>query len=263
MDRIAVLFVGDRDWPEFRDVHQWLAMGTLLADAPDFAAAWELVEHGQSDPTLIVLAQRWPGNFSGPGIERLRKAAPLARLSQLLGSWCEHLPQGGEPLPGALSFYWHQWIPRMGPEFALQADGHPPAWSLPPTATDEERLLFVSDRRRSRHQGLLAIRARDSDCAAALCDAAASRGFAAIWHRSHRLSHVAGIRAAVWDAANSSSDDARAMTEWRAALGGVPVVALLDFPRVEDRSRFVEAGAAVIVSKPFWLDDVFWQIERL
>jgi hypothetical protein len=263
MDRIAVLFVGDGEWPEFREVHQWLAERTSLTDAADVPAALSLVANSQSDPTLIVLAQRWPGEFSGARIDHLRQAAPLARLLELLGAWCERPVRGGEQVPGTLSHYWHQWIARFAPEFSQFAAGAQPVWSLPATANEEERLLVVSDRPRRSNQGLLAIHTRNADTGAALCDAAAGRGFAAVWVRGHQISHLAGIRAAVWDAANSAPAEARELTEWRAALGGVPIVALLDLPRVEDRMLFSAAGAAAVVSKPFWLDDVFWQIERL
>ena len=263
MDRLEVLYVGDSGWREFLHVHQWLAERSTLTTAADLSAALSLVERGQFEPALVVLAQRWPGEFSGPRIERLRKAAPLARLSELLGSWCEGPARGVEPVTGTLSYYWHQWVPRMAPEFALQAGGDLPIWTLPPTATDEEHLLSVSERPPRQHQGLLAIHTRDSDTAAALCDAAAGRGFAAVWLRGPQMSHLAGVRAGIWDAANSSPTEAHEMNQWCGALGGVPIIALVGFPRVEDRSRFSDAGAAVIVSKPFWLDDVFWQIERL
>ncbi len=263
MDRLGVLFVGDADWPEFRDVHQWLAEQSTLTTAADLSAALSIVEDSQVEPVLVVLAQRWPGEFTGPRIERLRRAAPLARFSELLGSWCEQPARGIESVTGTFSYYWHQWVPRMAPEFALQAGGEVPVWNLPPTATDEEHLLAVSERPLRQHQGLLAIHTRDSDAAAALCDAAAGRGFAAVWLRGPQMSHLAGVRAGIWDATNTSPTEAHEMNQWRGALGGVPIIAFIGFPRVEDHSRFIDAGAAAIVSKPFWLDDVFWQIEQL
>ena len=85
MDRIAVLFIGDVEWSEFREVHQWLAERASLSDAPDLSAALTRLENGRSDPTLIVLAQRWPGEFSVARIDRLRQAAPLASAVLLEG----------------------------------------------------------------------------------------------------------------------------------------------------------------------------------
>ncbi len=263
MDRLEVLYVGDSGWREFRHVHQWLAERSTLTTAADLSAALSLVERGQFEPALVVLAQRWPGEFSGPRIERLRKAAPLARLSELLGSWCEQPARGVEPVTGTLSYYWHQWVPRMAPEFALQAGGESAHLDFASDGHGRRALARCFGAAPRQHQGLLAIHTRDSDTAAALCDAAAGRGFAAVWLRGPQMSHLAGVRAGIWDAANSSPTEAHEMNQWCGALGGVPIIALVGFPRVEDRSRFSDAGAAVIVSKPFWLDDVFWQIERL
>jgi len=37
----------------------------------------------------------------------------------------------------------------------------------------------------------------------------------------------------------------------------------MDFPRIDDRSRALAAGARAVVSKPFLIEDLFWQIDRL
>jgi CheY-like chemotaxis protein len=42
-----------------------------------------------------------------------------------------------------------------------------------------------------------------------------------------------------------------------------PIVAIVDFPRVEDRDRAMAAGAAAVLSKPLLLDDLFWQLDQL
>jgi len=41
-----------------------------------------------------------------------------------------------------------------------------------------------------------------------------------------------------------------------------PIVALLDFPRIEDRRRALAAGAQAILSKPLQVDDLFWELDR-
>ena len=43
----------------------------------------------------------------------------------------------------------------------------------------------------------------------------------------------------------------------------VPIVALLGFPRVEDRDRALAAGATAVLAKPLLLDDLFWQLDQL
>jgi hypothetical protein len=311
MDRTAVLFIGDGDWAEFREVRSWLEEHAELLAAAEVQGAIELL-NGGFDPALIVLAERWPGEFPGRQVDHLRRMAPLARISEILGSWCEGQTCSGEPLAGTLRYYWHQWTARMAPEFARAAAGECPVWGLPLTATDEDRLLALpsvagallplplgegrgegkrrrslpgsphpnplpkgegtayAPRRRDRpdsahfsNQGLLAIHTRNAETASALCDAAARHGFGAAWVRSRPMPFISGVRAAIWEATRGTPDEARELAAWRSALGGVPLVALLDFPRVEDRDLARAAGVALVVSKPFWLDDLFGQIERL
>ncbi|HEV3416069.1 MAG TPA: hypothetical protein VG056_04630 [Pirellulales bacterium] len=259
MDRTAVLFIGDGDWAEFRDVRSWLEVNAELQAAAEVQGAIELL-NGGFDPTLIALAERWPGEFPGRQVDRLRRIAPLARISEILGSWCEGQTCSGEPLAGTLRYYWHQWTARMAPEFARAAAGDCPVWGLPLTATDEDRLLALPSESPKRDQGLLAIHTRNAETASALCDAAARRRFGAAWVRSRPMPIISGVRAAIWDATRGTPDEARELAAWRSALGGVPLVVLLDFPRVEDRDLARAAGAALIVSKPFWLDDLFGQI---
>ncbi|HEV2973284.1 MAG TPA: hypothetical protein VGY55_25175 [Pirellulales bacterium] len=284
MDRTAVLFIGDADWAEFREVRSWLEAHAELRTAAEIQGAIESL-HGGFDPALIALADRWPGEFPERQVDGLRRMAPLARISEVLGSWCEGQTCSGEPLAGTLRHYWHQWIARMAPEFARAAAGECPVWGLAPTATDEDRLLALpgvllplplgegtshASRRRDRpnsahisNRGLLAIHTRNAETASALCDAAARRGFGAVWVRSRPMPFISGVRAAIWEATRGTLDEARELAAWRSALGGVPLVALLDFPRLEDRDLARAAGATLIVSKPFWLDDLFGQIERM
>jgi hypothetical protein len=263
MNPPSVLFIGDAVWPEFVEVHRWLDEHADLETAADVPRAAELVAGGSLDPLLIVVAQRWPGEFSEQNMDRLRRLAPLARFSEVLGGWSDGQTRTGEPMPATLRHYWHQWVARMAPEFARAARGECPAWGLPPTVTDEERLLAFEPMVAWRDRGLLAIHARGAEAASAVATAAASRGFATVWIRSRRLTEVAGIRAAIWVAARGASEEARELAEWRAIVGGVPVAAVVSFPRVEDRELLLAAGAALVVSKPFWLDDLFAPLARL
>jgi CheY-like chemotaxis protein len=263
MNAIPVLFIGDAAWPDFRDAHCWLADHAILKTAADVPKGAELIELEPFDPQLIVLAQRWPGEFSERQSDLLRRVAPLARISELLGSWCEGQTRTGDPLSATLRYYWHQWIARLAPEFARAERGECPGWALPTTVTDEERLLALEYPRPTLDRGLLTIHTRGAETAAALCAAAASRGFGAVWIRSRRMPQVSGVRAAIWTAARGAAEEARELAEWRAILGGVPIVALVNFPRIEDRELLLAAGATLVVSKPFWLDDLFGPLERL
>jgi hypothetical protein len=258
-----VLFIGDAAWPEFRDVHCWLGGHAILKTTADVSTGAELIEEGRFEPLLIVLAQRWPGEFSERQSDRLRRVAPLARISELLGSWCEGQTRTGDPHPATLRYYWHQWIARLAPEFARAEAGECPVWGLPPTVTDEERLMALEHPQPKLDRGLLTIHSRGAEMGAALGAAAAGRGFGAVWIRGRWMQQVSGIRAAIWDAKCGAAAEAGKLAELRAALGSVPIMALVSFPRVEDRELLMAAGASHVVSKPFWLDDLFAPLEQL
>jgi hypothetical protein len=213
---------------------------------------------------MIFVAQRWPGEFSNRQVDRLRLLAPLARVIELMGSWCEGVQRSEDSLSATLPLAWHQAIARLAPEFDRANRSELPAWGLPPTATEEERLLAATPAsdcgRRAPLRGLLAIHAANSETAAALCSAAASRGFGAVWVRSRLDVHVAGAAAAVWDVRSRATGDAKRLAEWRMALGDAPIAALVDFPRDEDCEQLIAAGASFVVSKPFWLADLFGRL---
>src|SRR5947209_3830022 len=105
MNSISVLFVGDEQWPEFHDVHRWLAEKVELRTARDVESAVILLSDGAFDPVLIVLARAWPGQIQRRHLERLRRLAPLARVCELLGSWCEGETLSGRPLGGTFRIY--------------------------------------------------------------------------------------------------------------------------------------------------------------
>jgi len=264
--RVAVLFVGEADWPEFRGAHEWLRGRSRLTTVANLTAAAEELGRG-CDPELIVLAQSWPGQLSPGGVERLRRLAPLARVSELLGAWCEGQARSGSPLPGTIRQSWHQWLARMTPDFQRAARGEQPTWCLPATAGDDERLLAAAQPQPQPARGLIAIHSRHAETAHALCDACPTRGFSGIWLRPRGGPYLAGIRGAIWDSPRgwTAAECAGELAALRqgVGLGEAPIVALVDFPRVEDCRHLTAAGAAAVVSRPFWLDDLFGQLDRL
>lgn len=264
MNSTSVLFIGDADWPEFRQVHRWLSEEVQLMTVADLAAAVDAILRDSLEPQLIVLAERWPGEFSPAALNRLRRSAPLARISELLGSWCDGTSRSGDKPSGTLRHYWHQWLARLVPEFAKAAAGECPIWGLPATATDEERLLaLVPPPRPSVDRGLLAIRTVCEESAGSLASAAASEGFSTVRIYGPRTPHVTGIRATIWVATPGAEHEVAELVKWRTIAGDGPIVAVVSFPRIEDCNRLLEAGAAVVVSQPFWLDDLFGQLRGL
>lgn len=268
---VNVLLIGDRTRREFAEAIGWLRDHSATTCVPTVDAACEKLSASESDPELIVVAQSWPGEFSPREIDRLRRLAPLARVSELLGSFCEGETRTGRPAGGTLRHYWHQWLPRMAPQFERAGRGERPMWSLPVTATDDERLMVIGDvaameataRPPATGRGLIVVLVRDGMMARAICDACPTRGYSCVWLPQGREMYLSGVRAVVWDAPPAVESWADSLAELRREWHGAAVIALVGFPRIGDIDRLRTAGAAAVVSKPFLLDDLFWRLEEL
>ncbi len=261
MSEITVLFVGSTDRPEFRDARAVLdELGRVISAADVESAARAVGQRGT--PDVIVVAQAYPGQFSHHAIDQLRRLAPLARVLGLFGSWCEGETRTGEPWPAAIRIYWHQWPPRARQEIARLRDGRCSTWSLPLTAGDEERILLLADEPLPRREGLIAVCTSRFDMQDWLSTACAQRGYSTVWLRPHRPVRVDGAAAAIFDAHECRGEELRSLEHLAAGLGPVPIIALLDFPRIEDRDRALACGAAAVLSKPLLVEDLFWQIDR-
>jgi CheY-like chemotaxis protein len=261
--RLSIFLLGATNCTEFHDARSTLeCWGTVHAFAKIDAAATALAE-GDVVPDVIVIAQAFPGQFSHQVIDRLRRLAPLARVVGLMGSWCEGEMRTGAPWPGVVRTYWHQWAARCGRELCRMANGQCCSWTLPPTASEEERLLAdMNPFGLPPQRGLVLICAKSREMAQWLSAACRSRGFATVWQHGPSVAHMEGAVAAIFDSADLNAeehDDLRRLTE---RLHPAPVVVLLAFPRCEDRRRALSAGAAVVVSKPLVVEDLFWELER-
>jgi CheY-like chemotaxis protein len=181
----------------------------------------------------------------------------------LMGSWCEGEARTGKPWPGAVRIYWHQWLPRCGQEFRRMLWGECSAWGLPITATEEERLLLAADQPTPKRQGLIAIHTRPYEMEDWLSAALRRCGCSTVWLRPPRPARVEGATAAIFDGSDCCGEELTELKHLAATLRPAPVIALLDFPRLEDYHRVLAAGAAALLSKPLNLDDLYWQLDRV
>ncbi len=269
---LSILFVGDSDRTEFRearaDLDQW---GTVSEFAKAESAAAALRENIVT-PDLIVVGQTFPGQYSHADIDQLRRLAPLARVIGLMGSWCEGEMRTGSPWPAVVRNYWHQWPARSHRQLGRLARGENCAWTLPPTATEEERLLLDaadetaspdhSPPRTPAGRGLIVIFSRSRVMAQWISAALRSRGYATARHDSPAVTQVEGAVAAVFDGTDLGPQEQDELRRFATFVHPAPIVALSAFPRTTDRERALSAGAAAIVSKPIVVDDLFDEIER-
>jgi len=267
---LTILLLGKTDRTEFRDARQCMDRWATVHEAADVDAAADMLTKGQISPDVFVIAQAFPGQFSHQAVDRLRRLAPVARWVGLMGTWCEGEMRTGSPWPGVVRTYWHQWAARCDWEFRRMTDARLCSWALPPTASEEERLLAATDspsspsdasmQKKSPH-GLLLIRTPSNETAHWLAAACRSRGFSTVWQREAASARVEGATAVLFDACEMGERECEELQRLANSVQPTPVVALLGFPRVEDRRRALASGAKQVLSKPLLLNDLWETIE--
>ncbi len=265
----SVLLIGDASRPEFDQPCLGLASWGRLEAVEDIQAALPRLAGGRLAPDVIVVAQAYPGQFSCKAIDGLRRAAPLARVVGLMGTWCEGEMRTGNPWPAAVRIYWHQASPRFHRELAELSGARGGSWALPVTAAEEERLLLDAERPVRERPGLIAIHTDRFAMEDWLSAACRRRGGSTAWLRPPRPARVEGATAAIYDGPpghRPSFDELRHLAAMLGRLPSgqpVPILALLDFPRFSEQYQAIEAGAATVLSKPVHLDDLYWHLDRL
>ncbi len=214
----------------------------------------------ESPPELIVLAESRPGQFSAESIDAMRRLAPLARMHRLLGTWCEGEQRTGRPPAGCTSSYWHQWHPRVERQLARASSGLRPIWVLPSTASADEQALATADEPLARGSGLVVICACETQAAESLADVCRLAGYTTVIVRDDQQWAAPGAVAVVWDTSVERAKNHECVETICRSAGGAPLVALIGFPRAEDVSQATHGRVAAVVSKPFSIHDMLWQL---
>jgi hypothetical protein len=231
---------------------------------PDFAETVALVRDaasvGSLPPELIVMAQSRPGVFSAQWIERLRRSAPLAGVVALLGTWCEGETRSGRPAPGVLRLYWHEFPNWWRRQLALRAMGRCPEW-----ARLDDFGFGIADCGLDLRNARIAIDTVRFDTAAAIEDVLQSAGAEAIWVRPGRSCDLSGVTAGIWEGGQLDNGEVERLAAFctRLAPHHAPVLALLDFPRLDRCEVARHAGAAAVMGKPWWNVDLVGTIRHL
>ena len=150
---------------------------------------------------------------------------------------------------------WHQSAAAIRREFARWFESPASAWQLPPTATEEDRLLSSSGEPLPQGNGLIAVWTRLPEMAALYSDACRVAGYVTAWLHPRRPARLQGAVAAIFD---GSSLDASGIAELRQLAAHVlpaPVVAMLDAPRTQD-VRAAKALGVFVMARPFRIDEL-------
>ncbi|MBX3412319.1 MAG: hypothetical protein KF708_06335 [Pirellulales bacterium] len=256
-----VLLLGPAEHAEFDAAVALLAATSTLQRAADVPAALAAYETDDAPVDLIVVAQPHSGALRGGDLEPLLARAPLARVLVLAGSWCEGEMRSGLPIAGATRILWHQWTARWQQELARWQQNTCPAWSLPMTATEDDRLLQAADEPLAKLEGRATIVATDAT-AGWLADVCRGLGLA-----TETLAPRAGFAAmrpacdlVIFEVEALRCDAPESAWNWARAWQGVPLIGVGSFPRLEDRAAWTDAGVQVLLAQPLLIDDLRWHI---
>lgn len=270
--RPSVLLVGDVEHSEFRDATALLRDTSRLTVAKQVQDAAEALAKSAPPPELILLAQSRPGAIVEADLRLLGRLAPLAGMVALVGSWCEGPARSGRPAFGLTRLCWYElpWWWRR--QLAIYQRGRCPDWVRPAGvmrseeqgASDGRQVVLENGRPATR--GLIVISASDWEVGASLSDGLAQQGYATAWQPPGRSGwSLRGVTAGIWEGGQLDDREAVELAAFcrQSARDAVPVVALLDFPRYDRCQRALEAGAAVVLGKPWSNADLIAAIVQL
>jgi hypothetical protein len=237
-----------------------------FADAVELIRATSTCDtSGTIPPEVIVIAQARPGEFSQGDVETMRRRWPLAGVVALLGSWCEGEIRTGRPWPGVHRIFWYEFPAWWQQQLALRSARLCPAWSRPIfdayRVAPQQTKLTPPNRR-----GVVVIRAANRENAEAIGDTLRHYDYAvACVPPGKSTTVVRGATAGIWDGGQLDEGEANELSGFVVSLArdNVPVIALLDFPRIDRCASARQLGAAAVLGKPWINADLVATIERL
>jgi hypothetical protein len=243
--RSRMLLTGDFEHPDFALVRTWLpAHATTETGGPS------AISTGNYD--LVAVCQSRPGQYSQLQVESIHRAAPLAALLAILGSWCEGESRSGRPWHGIERVYWYDAIGRFNNLVGRTREG-----SYRTEAPMEliQRQALSPTHARYKLAAIFTPHRADFE---ALADACQARSIAAHWLRTCQPSpdiapDLVLISADDFASAGSQADLANLRRTWSAAR----FIGLLNFPRRDDIAALQAAGCDAVIGKPFLVSDLF------
>lgn len=246
---LQMLVVGDHACAEFRDVVPALRSAgniDLRRTLTSLAAA----------PDLCVLLQSHPGEFAASELEAQLQRWPLARFISIAGSLCEGEPRTGRPWPGQCRVYWHAFPGWWALQSARMRQGDVPEWALPRTSREDDSLRLGTPVRWPSLNGVIGVAASHGDRAGGTLLAMLRQvGLNACSLERQTPRGIAGLQAILWDDDPAGGWRERAL-ELQDRWPAVPLVALRNFPRVDDRDWLETHWHArcAVAAKPFDFD---------
>jgi hypothetical protein len=248
----TAIAIGPWHTPEFAPALADLELGNPIQKLAEIDAACQLLSAADVAPELILIAQPLPGVICQQDVDRLQRLAPVARIVIVAGTWCEGELRTGSPPAGALRLYWYELSCWWQAAQRRWDDGLCPSWSAPLDHPQAGRYAVDDSIGKLAIPSSVVIDADDFAVFECLADALAASGASATWARKDDLPHAT---AGIWDGGQLNDRELQRLRQFCQQVEG-PVVALLDFPRVEHFAAVGAVGAAAMFAKPYVMEEV-------
>ncbi len=253
---LVCVTVGDASSQELCQLHRQLCMSTRVIACRDIAEAKSVLWDEPAVDWVVIWQPRF-GSVTQVEVEELRQAAPIARLIEVAGVWCEGEPASGRPLQGVHRVYWHEFPWRLRSALKRRRSGALDQWSLPHTIDRVDRMLDRAQRCavegvwQEERVTVVADRQLDFEAVATWCRLAGARvRHVQPWNWSGPADDADIV---IWNCGSARSAD-RLQTKADGFRGRHRVI-LLDFPRPDEVDAWQSIGWRV-VARPFYGADL-------
>ena len=251
-----VLLVGNFSTREFSAAIAEFAAAESWPRVAHVSAAADLLASSEQPPELIFLAQPSPATYRQADIDRLQQCSPLTRQVIVAGTWCEGELRTGNPLHGVIRLYWYEWKSWWEAASRRQDARYCPHWSQPLEHPQSGR--WAADK--LTLSAPLVTQNVSIDCGdytvyETLAAGLRAYGIDARWNRAKTAQPLPAPAAGIWDGGQLSERELYQLASFCQAIDG-PVVALLDFPRVEHLALAQTAGVSASYAKPYVVEEL-------
>ena len=257
MQEFKLLLTGDYWHQDFQDLVQANHNCTTLMPLQDLGAC----DPSMVDPfSLIVIAQSRRNQFEAKILDSLLVRFPHVPIIALSGSWCEGEMRSGDPTPGLVRVYWHQWLGRLNHFQNQVVGGLVATWNLPRTYSMVDQVIHDTQQpsRQFDRSAVVGIGALTPSSFEMLNDVCQTTGLETIWLDTVVTPSELEVLPQLL-LVDGNSMNGHFVQRIRKLLADYPVpniVATLNFPRQYDLKTAKAEGITHVVSKPFQVCDL-------
>ena len=220
-----------------------------------------------SEYDLVVIAQSRRGQYQPRLVEKLLTKFVNKPVVALCGSWCEGETRSGEPIPGLIRIYWHQWLGQLD-NFLFQINERSMAtWQLPKIANISDQVIHQSGSSVANLDRTICVGVSTytQEYYLTLQDALLVSGYQSHWIEGIDSNDINNTDfSVICIEGNSLTGTCRQrISELEMSFPHTPIVLVLNFPRSKEFALARQLGITEIVSKPFQLCDLKFAIQRL